>query len=272
MDFFSRDRQFVTRYQERRIRNTFQFLSLPPELRNIIYDLCLSFKGIEKFFNKHYSDIKYHTRPDKVRLPKHRITTPTIFLIGRQIYSEAIVLLQKKKAIFHHGLLGVRSIDDVISGYALRNLGSIEINCKGHHILRKPTLLISWTGYMNLLSGVARILSEGHSLKKLVIDFRDKDLALHTTSCWFAQNDCDYRKQLKAALNGLRAIRGVHHVEIKGIDAGMARELKACIQSQPLSFLHLPPEVRNKIYRDTSGKKHRDINILNDVMLTSQCF
>lgn len=186
--------------------------------------------------------------------PKHARRTPTILLLCRQIYAEAIGLLKKKAVVFNHGLLDIKGIDEVISEHALRRLGAIEINVSGHSMLQRNIEYISWTGYMDLLSSLGRILSEGHSLRKLLIDLSDADLALHATTCWHSTNNCDYRDHLKQAFDYLRKVRGVGSFEILGIDANLARELKARIESKPISFLDLPGELRNNICTYAAGK------------------
>lgn len=109
---------------------------------------------------------------------------------------------------------------------------------------------------MTLLSDLARILSKGHTLKKLTINLTDVKLAEHTTNCWVnGIETCDYRDQLQVAFERLRAIRGVGSVEIKGVRADVARELKSRMESKPKSFLALPGEIRNKVYNYAAGKK-----------------
>ena len=142
----------------------------------------------------------------------------------------------------------------MISKGALQNLGVIEITTNGHEILESGIRQISWFGHMKLLRNLALVLRNGHWLQRLVIDITDKDLALHTTACWHATNLCEYRDNLKGALNDLRNVRGVGYVEILGINADLSRALKARMESKPISFLSLPAEIRNKIYKDAAGK------------------
>ncbi len=107
---------------------------------------------------------------------------------------------------------------------------------------------------MSLLSELSTLLADGHQLKKLVVDLRNEELTSHTFGCWHDNNYCDYRDQLRDALNNLRQIRGVGDVEIKGLDMDLALELKAHVESKPLSFLDLPGEVRNMVYSYSAGK------------------
>lgn len=103
---------------------------------------------------------------------------------------------------------------------------------------------------MDLLTELGEILSTGHRLKTLVIDFNDKDLALHVKHCWTRSRKCDFRDHLKEALNNMRSIRGVGCVTIRGVPAILALELKQRMESKPLSLLDFPAEIRNQIYED----------------------
>ena len=245
----NRNRQILTRLQERNIRQTFPFLQLPAELRNIIYDLCINFNGIEKFFNRYYTRVSHSIIPSNATAPYHKPKTPTIFLANRQTFAEAVSLLSTKSVVFDHGLLDLNSVHDVISENVLQKLSSITITVKGHPILQSKILPMSWRGYMNLITDLSIILRQGHKLKNLTIDFEDKALKRHMTQCFGDQSyDCEFREQMQQACNDLRLIRGIGCVTITGIPSQLALELKARMESKPMSFLDLPSEIRNQIY------------------------
>lgn len=127
-----------------RIRQTFPFLSLPAEMRNIIYELSINVSGIENYFDKIYARIKNKRRDSKIGLPRLRIRTPTVFLICRQIFSEAVGLLSKHSLSFDHGLLDLTDVSLVATEQMLRNLSSITITTKGHSMLQRNILVSSW--------------------------------------------------------------------------------------------------------------------------------
>lgn len=246
----------LTRYQNRQIKKIFPFTKLPAEIRNMIYELCLSFGGIEKFFDRYYDRLKRARKPRDIDPPGHKRTTPTILLLNREIYAEAIGLLGKQTVRFEHGMLNIEKItgkSGVICRPALRNVGTIVVTTKGHPILQQNIVRLSWYGYMELLAELAAVLSKGHQVKKLVVDFSDTAIIEHLGRCWNLHNICEFRDDLKEALNELRGVRGVRCVEFKGLNEVFARELKAHMESKPRSFLDLPGEVRNKIYYHTAG-------------------
>ncbi|KAK3708543.1 hypothetical protein LTR37_011438 [Vermiconidia calcicola] len=276
--FFNRDRQFLSRSQELRIRQTFHFLDLPPELRNIVYELCIDFSSVERYFNKRYAHVKtcvkFGANASNVPHGPVKTTPPVILLVCRQMYAEAVYMLSKKSVSFHHGLLGLKdikevvsipvrkklgSIDEVISIPVLQKLGSITITTKGHSIFRRNVVSCSWKGHMDLIKTLTNILSKGHALKKLSINFDDPDLVEHMTVCWHSVIKCDFRDQLTEAFNDLRSIRGVGCVTITGIPPSFALDLKTRMESKPTSFMNLPRELRDQIYKECTD--YSDISI-----------
>lgn len=169
-------------------------------------------------------------------------------------------MLSKKGVSFHHGLLGLKgvdklvsipvlkklgSIDEVISIPELQRLGSITITTKGHSIFRKNVVSCSWKGHMDPIRTLTNVLSKGHALKKLSVNFDDPDLIEHMTVCWHSVIKCDFRDQLIETFNGLRSIRGVGCVTLTGIPPSLALSLKRRMESKPMSFTNLPAELRN---------------------------
>lgn len=95
-----------------------QFLDLPPELRNMIYEMVLGYNGVEAYYNKLHRHLMNRTQDlDKRPRPRQPLPckrTPTILLLNKQIFSEASFILQKRGVIFHHGLLTTRTVKEVI--------------------------------------------------------------------------------------------------------------------------------------------------------------
>lgn len=263
--YFNRRRQFLTRSQEKHIRNTFHFLSLPAELRNMVYELAVNFNGVERWFDDTYAQaVEFATIPanrGKVMTRKVTLQTPRIFLICRQVYAESIVLLAKRSVHFHHGLFTLTAIRQIMSEKALQRISSINITAKGHHVLEAGTAGATWKGYIIILKDLARILEEDHSLKSLTIDLEDPDLTHHLINCWHSAIECDYRDHVKTALNRFRPVRGIDSVTFKGIDPDFALELKNLMETKHFPFLDIPGEIRTRIYADCLDYDHVSTHI-----------
>jgi hypothetical protein len=217
----------------------------------MIYELCIDFGGVEQFFDDAFAYFNRAKDNDAACIFPPiipRIKTPTIFLICRQITAEVLALLPKKSITFHHGLMGAGFVDNVMSENLLRNVSSINIDVKGHRILKSNMFSVSWRGYMDLLADLANILRNGHRLKNLTIDLRDARLTKrHIDKC--IDNDrCDFRNHLFEVSSHLRRVRGIRNVTIRGIYPCLARELKALMESKPVHFFDLPQDIRNRIY------------------------
>ena len=222
----------------------------------MIYELCIDTKSIEKYFDRYYQRISKRGPNQKARILKCNKTTPSIFLVNRQIFSEAVSLLSKQSITFAHGLLSLGDVTKVVSQNVLQQITSLTISVHGHKILQPNILRESWSGYMDLLTQLSALLAQGHNLKNLTIDLEDSDLAIHTTTCWAvgaSAYKCDFRDHLAAAFDNLRAIRGVPRVTLKGFPAALAPELTARMQSSPPTFLTLPGEIRNQIYAHSAS-------------------
>ncbi|CAK3801485.1 Hypothetical predicted protein [Lecanosticta acicola] len=237
----------VTRLQVRKLLRTFAFLELPPELRNMIYELALGDPArIKTIFNRYYASLVRET----VKAPLLRKKAPTILLLNKQIYDEAVGILQTRSIIFNHGLLRIPSVKLVISPHLLCQVASLEINDKGHRIIKTGIIQDSWYGYMTLLQQLGKILSAGHKLKSLTIDFGDKRLEEHMTACYHASYDCSFRDGMRGSANAFWDVRGIEKVVIKGLNATHAAQLKARMESTPTGFMNLPREIRDMIYED----------------------
>ena len=238
-----------TRFQERRIRNTFPFLDLAAELRNMIYEEAIDLSSIKKFFDKRYDNLNRSTKASPFVTQRFHYKTPTVFLINRQIYAEAVSILSKKSITFDHGLLGLQGVHQVMSEEVLQKLSKITTNTKGHPILKENTLAKSWAGYMTLIDHLSIILGDKHKLRTVTIDIEDPALERHVKECWYGGTyQCGFADSIKEVFNKLCSIRGVDCVTITGIPPEFALKLKTRMESKPKSLLDLPGEIREQIY------------------------
>lgn len=245
-----RGRQIVTRYQERQIRNTFPFLKLPAELRNIIYSLCLDSSAAQKIIGRYYQDLRDTTNIKDVQAPLIWSKCPTIFLLNRQVYAEASFFIQKCSLTFDHGLLDLLTLTDFMPKSLVRNVTSITIDDSGHALFQDNILAASWMGYITLIEQLAEVLRLSHKLSNLTISLTNDELVPHVTTCWAATYACGFRDSLRRACDALRCIRNVGNVTLVGFPQPLAAELKARMESAPVSFLDLPRELRDMIYAD----------------------
>lgn len=226
----------------------------------MIYKECLGFHGVDTFFESTYRMLCKHARARNARnrpaayaqtpyRESPKLSTSIIFLINRQIFHEASATLRNSSITFSHGLLNVKLAEAVIAPAVIRKLRSITINDSAHKILQNEIIPDSWYGYNRLLQQLSEILKSGHALKSLTIHFRDVKLAEHMESCVF-RNDitCAYADDMLETFRSLQQIRRVGKATITGLIPHMAKELKNRLESTPLTFFDLTPEIRQKIY------------------------
>ncbi|KJY00101.1 hypothetical protein TI39_contig342g00018 [Zymoseptoria brevis] len=249
----------VTRLQLEIVRSKFEFLELPGEIRNAIYRIvfAVGFENIQDFFDKQYARISVPGLTDQQRVIdkkqliklKRSASSPSIFLLNKQIYRESRGLFDENTAVFHHGLLSCSKLYRVIAPKVLRTVHNIEITDHGHPIVEKVILRQSWNGYTRLIKQLAAVLSKGnHNLKNLTINFTDPAMVQHMTTCVHAIYHCGFRDQMRDALDHLRRVRGVGNVVFKGLNPQQSAELKAIMETPPKTFYDLPRELRDTIY------------------------
>lgn len=263
----------VTRSQMKNIRRIFPFLDLPPELRCVVYEHCVTdLSDLDAFFDGYYNRLitaratrNYFDRPNGKHLPPVEKKAPNVFFINRQIFNEAVYLFYQniRRIRFDHGMLDIVAIKDFISPHILQNVRSIHITDAGHNeVIRvhhsKPlSLPQSWNGYMHLLTQLGTMLSEtSHKLQDLTINFsRDQKLGEHMNLCWEADHICGFKDQMRDALDTFRGVRGVGKVTLIGLNPGHSRRLKTRMESKVVEFKDLPRNVRNIIYGKALGWK-----------------
>ncbi|KAK5122159.1 hypothetical protein LTR85_004405 [Meristemomyces frigidus] len=243
-----RSRQIVTRYQERRIRNTFPFLRLPAELRNLIYGFSLDASAAQNIIGRYYEDLRDTTDAKSVKAPLIWSKCPTIFLLNRQVYAESFFFVRKCSLTFDHGLLDLLTVNDFVPESLVRNVTSITVNDTGHPLFKDNILAASWMGYITLIEQLAEILAPGHKLKNLTISLAHEELVPHVTDCWHANYTCGFRDSLRRACNALRRVRNVGNVTLVGFPQSLAADLKARMEAAPINLLDLPRELRDMIY------------------------
>ncbi|KAK4505679.1 hypothetical protein PRZ48_003644 [Zasmidium cellare] len=240
----------VTRLQTKFLKSIFEFLKLPAEIRELIYSLCFSFAKTERFFCECFKYVKAEAEigNDKPRARIPMTSTPTILLLNRQIFCEAIPFLRKQSFSFHHGIFKTPLLN-IFSANVLRQLSSIEITDKGHSLLNKPTLNVTWHGYTKLIKSLAVILSTGHNLKSFTLCLVDPNLVEHVTLCAAGRWSCGFRDQLREAVQSLKIVRNVKKVTFIGIEQAVAKDVKRRMESKKIiGFNDLPQNVLNKIY------------------------
>lgn len=97
-DLFANKRR-VTRGQVKKVKNTFPFLLLPAELRNLVYTFAGNVSTLNDYFEAAYAKLPCNDDSSALMRrppPVVRKTTPTVFLINKQIFQEVSYLLQKQ--------------------------------------------------------------------------------------------------------------------------------------------------------------------------------
>jgi hypothetical protein len=237
----SRERPMVTRFQERQIRRTFPFLKLPGEIRNMIYELCFDVTAAEKLLDRYYHFVNQafikdpNTKIRDLQAPLIYSKCSPIFLLNRQIYSEASFLVRKRGLHFGHGLLDLEDINDFMRPSLVRSVSSLTIDDSGHPLIRQLADILSKAGTT-------------HHLKSLTIALTSGALIPHLDYCLNSHLKCGFRDALLDVVARLRHVHNVGHVTLVGFPAPIAQDLKACMEGPAIGFLDLPQELRDEIY------------------------
>ena len=216
----------------------------------MIYDLCININGPTNLLDEYYHALEETTASHKELAPLVRMGTPTILLLNRQLYHEALALLRKRSLVFNHGLLDLLTVNDFMCNGLFRNVASITISDVGHPLFQKNIMQESWFGYMSLIGQVAHALTnETHHLKSLTISLSSEQLVGHVTECWTGSWKCGFRDSLRKALSALRKVRNIPEVKLVGFPAELTKEVTQIMQSPVTNFMDMPREIRDLIYQ-----------------------
>lgn len=239
----------MLRSTARKQRSTFPFLDLPGELRNIIYAYYFArgYDSVNDCFDRRRDRI---TRRSGARLIRPNVVTPTILLVCKDMYYEAVAILRQKTLTFCHGLYSLDSLDSLVGQLTLKCVTSLVVTDIGHRPLDKAWLRHSFDGHRRLVLGLASIYSNpGHRLKQVELQFLDEGLHAHVLGCWDRSTGCDMRQWVIQVFLAWRAVRGVQKVTVLGwMPDGLAHELVRLMQSNFNPILTLPLGLRQEIY------------------------
>ena len=78
--------------------NNNRMLSLPLEIRNMVYQHCVSYPPVKELFHAYYSQQRLHGNAKRRFSVQH--STPTIYLLCKQITREALYILRRRLLVF----------------------------------------------------------------------------------------------------------------------------------------------------------------------------
>jgi hypothetical protein len=233
----------ITRSQSRRKKAVFEFFSLPPELRMLVYENCaFSFDGIDKVIAKSYQNTRCpvcyqdpshydfscrhvsfdsgRSRIGSAKVPKQ---TPGILLVNRQMYCEALPFVYENSRLeLRHAYAPVlHNIPDFISLHTLSRIQHIHIHTP--HLRQPGGSYLRLRPFSDMMTDLVEALSAwhngyGYELKTLTVDLRDSNIAVHLESC-MQDHHCYFYKLVKEALESLQVLSrpAIGKIELKGI-------------------------------------------------------
>lgn len=246
--------RLVLRSTTLRRRAQFPFQNLPAELRNIIYDLVLNYDSVDKYFASYTREMqcgvsrvnaKGHRLP-----PKVKTAVPTILLLNREIYNEAVGVLRSKPLLLTHGLFKA-NLKSVIAPDTLRQVTHLVLtdHVGGVDIMEERLAPWCFSGLARLCMQLVDVLKGGHSLKKLEFHFNKASLQQHVERCWQLDRGCDMRRWLQGIASHLRLVHGIDKVIITGyMPESLKADLGQTLQAPRCPLLRLPLDVRAKIF------------------------
>ncbi|PNS17644.1 hypothetical protein CAC42_3039 [Sphaceloma murrayae] len=234
-----------------RYTGTFRFLGLPLELRIIIYEIVfgVGYASVNNFIAAYVALIKagsHNPRTDSP--PSVPRTHPTILVVCKQVYEEAIGVLRQQTVHFHHGILDL-SLRQLLTFDTLRNIRHLTITLSGHDILDKA-IPNSFVGHRRLVNSLVDVLIRpGHKLQSLELHFDSVGLKWHLEHCWTANNGCDMRRWLESIYGSWKLLRNIPSVKIHGwLPENMKADLIRVMQSNYSPIDRLPIAVRARIF------------------------
>jgi hypothetical protein len=181
------------------------FLSLPRELRDMVYELSIDLSGItanvaneQEGFYKGMESIDSQHQPKKIIKLMHRLAlrhgnlrTPTVLLVNRQVHNEAEPVLRKRTIVFEAPAINDAThlpLYQMVSQYLMRKVKSIHIvmamkqhtdetmagelaigsNWFSHHTLENESLnySLSWVHFLGDI--IAMLWVPGASVQHIV--------------------------------------------------------------------------------------------------------
>lgn len=234
----------------------FPFLTLPAELRTLIYEAVFAdgYKSIDKYMKKHVKRLAKAAKKQPLcssypptSMPA-RFKTPSMLLVCRQIYQESQHILRNHPLEMHHGLLNL-SLEKLISAPTFRKLTAIVIYDDGHNIL-DPKNYPSFAGHRELAIAISSWLrAYGHSDRELELHFESPDLKWHMDHCFHNYHtSCDMRRWVRAVTDAWMQVRGIPEVRIFGwLPQQMKDEMQRLMQSGHCHMARLPTGIVSRI-------------------------
>lgn len=238
----------------RAVAAVFPFQKLPPEIRNMIYELALDFDSLHGYFRLYIEKMneahRAEVHPDKISPPHVHVHTPGILLVNREISHEARSVLYRKPLVFSNGLIKAH-LSDIMSEELITRVTHLRIDDAGGDLLEKKFRGAPFLGYLNLFKELSGLLKGPHSLKSLEIEIQNADFAWHLTHC--LNNPRHYYCGMNGFVNKgktfLRRIHGIQNVTLKGVfTQSIINDVISELQAPASPFLRLPGELRNQIY------------------------
>ena len=179
------------------------FLDLPAELRNEIYRYAVDRSYITRAINIFMNSWIDRKKP----MPAYPVlTTPTILLLNKRIYNEALPVIRAQTVQItfpiEHTLQTQPEVPELtrfISPLSLQQLQHLSLRIE------------KWE-WVYAVENTCKILAAGHQLNTFELYFRDALKAKFLSGV----GRCYPDKALHDSLNGLCAIRGVKKVVIEG--------------------------------------------------------
>ncbi|KAJ9627779.1 hypothetical protein H2203_002996 [Taxawa tesnikishii (nom. ined.)] len=222
----------------------------------MIYDLLLDFNGIHTFFDRYIKELEQRlakrSRKDRsdVHFCKHRIVSPPILRVNKQIFLEASFILYNKPLVFSHSLIKQRATN-LVSEELIQNITHLRINDSRCDIVDER---FKWVfhGYVSLFEQLADELEKGHCLKQFEVVIKNEEFEWHQKVCCNARmpnDNCGMIDFVVRVGDALKRIRGVKNVHLEGVlPEPMLEEIKHVMQSGSSPLLRLPVRIQWKIF------------------------
>lgn len=222
----------------------FQFLALPLEIRMLIYEFVFSFDSIDDFLKKCFN---FKLFDNNRRLPIPVKSCPSILLVNKEIFKEALPFLHATPLVLSHGIMDIR-LPMVIAQPLLNNISHITISdagCRAIDFLPGT----AFTGLCYTVIQLCSILRPGHCLKSLTIDFDSSYVNWHLKNCFEGNIPCGINSWVRNLIRFLAELHSIKHVVLNvKIPEVIKDPTMRAMTSLPRGFFALPFSVRQKVY------------------------